>query len=107
MAIVAAEQTPPIEGKALLIDQVCKTYQSHSGGTVEALHPLSLDISPGEFLVIVGPSGCGKSTLLKMLAGFETPSGGQLFVDGRAITAPDPDRGMVFQSYAFVSMVVS
>ncbi|MFK7966974.1 MAG: ABC transporter ATP-binding protein [Burkholderiaceae bacterium] len=100
MAIVATGQTPPVEGKALVIDEVCKTYQSHSGDSVEALHPLSLEISPGEFLVIVGPSGCGKSTLLKMLAGFETPSGGQLFVDGQIIAAPDPDRGMVFQSYA-------
>ena len=87
-------------GKPISIDGVAKTYISRSGASVEALKPLSLSIPAGEFLVIVGPSGCGKSTLLYMLAGFSTPTAGRILVEGDAISGPDIDRGMVFQSYA-------
>ncbi len=87
-------------GKPISIDGVAKTYTSRSGAAVEALKPLSLSIPAGEFLVIVGPSGCGKSTLLYMLAGFSAPTAGRILVEGDAISGPDIDRGMVFQSYA-------
>jgi ABC-type nitrate/sulfonate/bicarbonate transport system ATPase subunit len=87
-------------GKPISIEGVAKTYESRSGAPLEALRPLDLRIAAGEFLVIVGPSGCGKSSLLYMLAGFSAPSAGRIRVDGEAITGPDIDRGMVFQSYA-------
>ncbi len=68
-----------------------------------ALLPTDLQVDDGEFVVIVGPSGCGKSTLLRLIAGLETPSGGQVLIAGRDVTAIGPaERGlaMVFQSYA-------
>jgi len=67
---------------------------------VQALEPMDFAVGAGEFLAIVGPSGCGKSTLLNIVAGFERPSAGQALLDGREITAPGPERGVVFQQGA-------
>jgi NitT/TauT family transport system ATP-binding protein len=64
---------------------------------VRALEDITLDIEDGEFVALLGPSGCGKSTLLNLLAGFETPSGGDLMFDGAPVAKPGPDRGVVFQ----------
>jgi NitT/TauT family transport system ATP-binding protein len=66
---------------------------------VTALESVSLSVAPGEFAVVVGPSGCGKSTLLNIVAGLEHASTGQALLNGRAITGPGAERGMVFQSY--------
>jgi multiple sugar transport system ATP-binding protein len=71
--------------------------------TVEIIHGVSLSVHDGEFVVFVGPSGCGKSTLLRVIAGLETITSGELFIDGkRCNDLPPSDRGiaMVFQSYA-------
>src|SRR6185369_15134551 len=72
-------------------------------GKTKVLHGISLEISDGEFMVLVGPSGCGKSTLLRMLAGLEDISGGNIAIDGRVVNdveSKDRDIAMVFQSYA-------
>src|SRR5574339_441686 len=72
-------------------------------GKTKVLHGISLDISDGEFMVLVGPSGCGKSTLLRMLAGLEDITGGSIAIDGRVVNevdSKDRDIAMVFQSYA-------
>jgi multiple sugar transport system ATP-binding protein len=74
-----------------------------SYGDVLAVEGLSLDIEPGEFLVLLGPSGCGKSTTLRMIAGLETPTGGRIDIGDEEVTRMLPqERGlsMVFQSYA-------
>lgn len=71
-----------------------------SAQPVYALQDISLDVRPGEFMVIVGPSGCGKSTLLDLLAGLTKPSSGQILLDGKPIAGPDLSRGIVFQQYA-------
>jgi multiple sugar transport system ATP-binding protein len=72
-------------------------------GQTDVLHGIDLDISSGEFMVFVGPSGCGKTTTLRMIAGLESPSAGEIWIDGaRADRLPPADRGvaMVFQNYA-------
>ncbi len=69
----------------------------------EAVHGVSVDIAEGEFIVIVGPSGCGKSTLLRMVAGLETITEGDLYIDDQRVNDREPgerDIAMVFQNYA-------
>ena len=65
-----------------------------------ALKDINLEVQTGEFLVLVGPSGCGKSTLLDILAGLAHPSSGAVLIDGKKITGPALDRGIVLQGYA-------
>lgn len=67
---------------------------------VVAVENLSLQVEDGEFVCILGPSGCGKSTLLFMAAGLEAYSGGTITVDGKPVTKPGADRGMLFQQFA-------
>lgn len=81
------------------VSGVHKVFQS-GGQDVYALKAIDLEIARGEFVCLLGPSGCGKSTLLNAVAGFSLPSSGAIAVEGQAITAPGPDRGMVFQEYA-------
>ncbi|MFK7859078.1 MAG: ABC transporter ATP-binding protein [Granulosicoccus sp.] len=72
-------------------------------GNVEVLHSINLEMEDAEFTVLVGPSGCGKSTTLRMIAGLETVSDGEIFIDGRAVSKLEPkerDLAMVFQDYA-------
>ena len=64
-----------------------------------ALEPTTIAVGDNDFVTILGPSGCGKSTLLRLVAGLDTPTAGQVLLDGRPVTRPGPDRGMVFQSY--------
>ncbi|MHB1199277.1 MAG: ABC transporter ATP-binding protein [Polaromonas sp.] len=76
---------------------------SKAGGAVEVLKRIDIDVTPGEFLILVGPSGCGKSTLLNIIAGLEQPSEGAVRIAGRDVIGVPPaqrDIAMVFQSYA-------
>ncbi len=72
-------------------------------GDIEVLHGIDLAMEENEFTVLVGPSGCGKSTTLRMIAGLETVSGGEIFIDGKPVSHLEPkarDLAMVFQDYA-------
>ena len=76
-------------------------YKTYPGVTpVKALEDIQLQVAPGELVALLGPSGCGKSTLLNLIAGFEQPTAGQLLVNGGVVSAPGPDRGVVFQEAA-------
>ena len=83
---------------AVIIDKAVKTY-----GDFKAVNGISLTIQPGEFFTLLGPSGCGKTTLLRMIAGFNTVDGGEIYFDDKVINkvpAHKRDIGMVFQNYA-------
>ena len=78
---------------------VTKTYP----GNVAVIHGVTLDVSNGEFIVIVGPSGCGKSTLMRMVAGLESITSGEITIDDKVVNELEPaerDIAMVFQNYA-------
>jgi NitT/TauT family transport system ATP-binding protein len=82
------------------IRNVSRVFESTNGGQpVRALEPTSLSIAPNDFITILGPSGCGKSTLLRIVAGLDSPSAGEVLLNGKPVVRPGPDRGMVFQSY--------
>ncbi|HWL81537.1 MAG TPA: ABC transporter ATP-binding protein [Roseomonas sp.] len=86
--------------QGLSIRGLTRTFPGQgSAGPTLALQPTDLDVAPGEFVSILGPSGCGKSTLLRIVAGLDRPTGGSVTLNGRQVTRPGPDRGMVFQSY--------
>lgn len=82
----------------LTISQVGKTYQTKDGENVHALSNINVDIGSGEFISVVGPSGCGKSTLLKILAGTLERSSGSIELNGKKLTGPSRDVGVVFQA---------
>ena len=87
--------------KSLTIEHLQKTYfDPFADKQVTAIRDLSLTVAAGDFVSVVGPSGCGKTTMLNMIAGFLPATGGQIRVDGRAVSGPGPDRGVVFQSFA-------
>ena len=84
----------------LSIQGVGRTFPGVNGGAPTlALQPTSLEVADNDFITILGPSGCGKSTLLRIVAGLDTPSVGQVLLDGQPVGGPGADRGMVFQSY--------
>jgi ABC-type nitrate/sulfonate/bicarbonate transport system ATPase subunit len=103
--MVTDERAPPNRppGRAGAVkarfENVSKRF-GHGADAVQAVEPLSFDIAENAFVCLVGPSGCGKSTLLNILAGFETPTTGQVLMDGEPVHGPDPRRGVVFQQGA-------
>src|SRR5690606_11839738 len=84
---------------SLVLRNVSKVY----GRDGRAVSDFSLDVAPGEFVTLLGPSGSGKTTVLKMIAGFETPTAGEIELGGESVVTLPPYRrgiGMVFQNYA-------
>jgi spermidine/putrescine transport system ATP-binding protein len=103
----AAKPAAHVKENAIIrFENITKRY-----GKVVAVDNVNLEVREGEFFALLGPSGCGKTTLLRMLAGFETPTEGRVFIDGKDIAALPPNKrpvNMVFQSYAvFPHMKVS
>jgi len=84
----------------LTVEGVSHRFPGVRGGPpTDALARTDLEVEESEFIVLLGPSGCGKSTLLRIVAGLERPTTGRVLLDGRPVSDPGPDRGMVFQSY--------
>ena len=92
--------------KGVRLEHVSKIYQDpKTGKDFYAVHDTSLSIEPGSFVTLLGPSGCGKTTTLRMIAGFESPDEGEIYLGDEAINALTPnkrDTAMVFQSYALL-----
>jgi NitT/TauT family transport system ATP-binding protein len=81
------------------IREVSLAYDTPAG-QVQGVQDVSFDIERSEFICLVGPSGCGKSTLLNIIAGFISPTGGEILIGGRKIDGHGMDRGVVFQDFA-------
>ena len=92
--------------KGVRLEHISKIYQDpKTGKNFYAVHDTTLDIEPGTFVTLLGPSGCGKTTTLRMIAGFESPDEGEIYLGGEAINSLTPnkrDTAMVFQSYALL-----
>jgi len=92
------------EPKGVRLDHISKIYKNpKTGQDFYAVHDVELNIEPGSFVTLLGPSGCGKTTTLRMIAGFESPDEGEIYLGGEPINSLTPnkrDTAMVFQSYA-------
>lgn len=84
----------------LSITNVSKVWNPDGPDPVPAVTNLTLDVRPGEFVVLLGPSGCGKSSLLYIVAGLEAATSGSVTFDGRPVTQPAPERSLIFQEAA-------
>jgi|tagenome__1003787_1003787.scaffolds.fasta_scaffold20978588_5 NitT/TauT family transport system ATP-binding protein len=83
----------------IVLQDVCKEFSTPNGPMLSAVAGISLTVDDGEFVAIIGPSGCGKTTLLNMIAGFEQASSGSITLDGKLVTGPGAERGVIFQEY--------
>lgn len=92
--------------KGVRLEHISKIYKDpKTGKDFYAVKDTALDIEPGTFVTLLGPSGCGKTTTLRMIAGFESPDEGEIYLGGEAINSLTPnkrDTAMVFQSYALL-----
>ena len=92
------------ESKGIRLEHISKIYQDpKTGKDFKAVNDANLVIEPGSFVTLLGPSGCGKTTTLRMIAGFESPDEGEIYLGNEAINELTPnkrDTAMVFQSYA-------
>src|SRR5436305_13008953 len=93
-----AAERPIASGAAVVLEKVRKSF-----GAVNAVDDVSLTIEPGEFITLLGPSGSGKTTTLMMIAGFDHPTSGEIYIDSRPIVGVPPYRRgivLVLQSHA-------
>ena len=85
------------------VEQISKRFVHRVKGALHAVRDVSLDVAPGEFVTLLGPSGCGKTTTLRIVAGFEAPDAGRVWIGGEDVTTVLANRrgiGFVFQNYA-------
>ena len=88
-----------MEGNVKLrVEHLSKVF-SNGNREIEAISDVSLEIRQSEFVMIVGPSGCGKTTLINIIGGLESATSGSVLLDGKQVSGPGADRGMVFQGY--------
>lgn len=87
---------------SISVKSLTKAFKSKKKGEDETvvLKDVSFDVEEGEFVCLLGPSGCGKTTTLTTIAGFQKPTGGEIYVNGKQVSKPGPDRAFMFQNYA-------
>jgi len=83
----------------LRVENISKSFNNENN-VQTVLKDLNFTVREGQFVTLLGPSGCGKTTLLTIIAGFQDASGGEVLINGKLVTRPGPDRGVVFQNYA-------
>ena len=93
-----AAEAGTLNAPLLQVDGVSLEYRTRER-VVRATHRVSFDLHEADRFVLLGPSGCGKSTLLKAIGGFIRPVEGEIRLDGRGVSAPGPDRIVVFQEF--------
>lgn len=84
--------------KRVQFDHVSLTFGTPKG-PLNVVEDVTYDIHDGDFIAVIGPSGCGKTTMMSMLAGFQKPTTGQVRFDGKPVSGPGPERGVIFQEY--------
>jgi NitT/TauT family transport system ATP-binding protein len=84
----------------IVVEGVRKEYQRSRAGVLTVFESIDFSITEGEFVAIIGPSGCGKTTMLNLIAGLTRPTAGRILVNGREVTGPGRDRGVIFQQDA-------
>lgn len=92
-----------MSSKYVKLKNIVKIYKGDDKKTFTAVDNVSIDIEPGEFVTLLGPSGCGKTTTLRMIAGFEVPTSGDIYIGEERVNSLTPDKrdtAMVFQTYA-------
>jgi nitrate/nitrite transport system ATP-binding protein len=92
---------PTRTGGYLSIRNVAQAFDTPAGQMI-ALHDINLYVNLGEFISFIGHSGCGKSTLLNIVAGLLRQTSGEITLNGKPISGPGPDRGVVFQNYSLL-----
>jgi NitT/TauT family transport system ATP-binding protein len=95
--VAADPQAIGDQGAALVCRGVGHIWHDGTSRATRALSDIDLEVAAGEFVVLIGPSGCGKSTLLYLIAGLEQPTAGEVRAYGRLVTAPSPERSLIFQ----------
>jgi NitT/TauT family transport system ATP-binding protein len=95
---MSAVMTPAQQPVRMRFENVSVDFPTEHG-PMRVLDDVSFDIRNGEFVSIIGPSGCGKTTMMNIAGGFVQPTQGRMLLDGKPVTQPGPDRGVIFQEY--------
>ena len=92
---------PALNSPSIEVNNVTVSFKT-AKGVYTAVKEINLTIKKGEIISLIGHSGCGKSTLMGTISGMVKPSAGEVYANGKKITNPGPDRGIVFQNYSLL-----
>ena len=95
---IESEIQAPTADNIVEVRNITKFY----GEDIHALDSINLDFPTGQMTTLLGPSGCGKTTLLKIIAGLLEPTSGEIYINGRQVSGPGPERAFVFQDFALL-----